>query len=88
MSKSAAIQAAVWAQLSSDGKPLPSTGQEVLGADYKYNETTIRSFLYGVSVLLAADTPPLTFAWASLDVDTCLNDQVMTLCGYIASATT
>lgn len=87
MSKSAAIQAAVWAQLSADNKPLPSTGQEVMGNDYKYSSTSMRSFLMGVSNLLAADTPSLTFQWTTLNTDTCLSDTVVTLCGYIASAT-
>jgi hypothetical protein len=87
MSKQAAIHTAVWAQLAADAKPLPSTGQEVMGTDFLYNETTIRVFLLDVSNRLAADVPPLTFQWATLDVPTCLADQVMTLCGYIATAT-
>jgi hypothetical protein len=87
MSKAAAVFTAVQSQLSADNKPLPSTGNEVMGTDYKYNSTSIRSFLLGVSNRLAADSPPLTFAWTSLDPDTCLSDTVTTLCGYIASAT-
>jgi hypothetical protein len=89
MSKVAAIQAAVWAQISADGKPLPTTGQEVMGTGgYNYSPTQMRSFLYGTSTRLAADAPPLNFAWSTLDTNVCLADTVMTFCGYISSATT
>jgi hypothetical protein len=87
MSKAAAIQAAVWTQLSHDGKPYPSTGQEVMGNDYKYDGTAIRNFLIGVGNLLAVDTPSLTFQWTTLDTDICLSDTVVVLCSYISSAT-
>jgi hypothetical protein len=88
MSKAAAIQTAVWAQLSSDNRPLPNTGQEVMGADYKYDSASMRNFLRGVWQRLLADTPQYTFQWTTLDIDLCLKDQVIALCGYIASATT
>jgi len=87
MSLSAAINAAVWAQLSTDGKPRPDTGEEVMGTDYKYDPVGMRNFLHGVCLRLAAQTPPLTFQWHALDVDTCLSDSVIALCGYIATAT-
>jgi len=87
MSKTAAIHAAIWAQLSVDGKPLPSTGQEVMGSDYKYDERQMRSFLLNIHTRLASDTPSLSFNWASLDVHICLSDTVITLCGYISSET-
>jgi hypothetical protein len=87
MSLSAAINAAVWAQLSTDGKPLPDTGQEVMGTDYRYDPVGMRNFLHGVARRLQADTPPLTFQWHTLDLDTCLSDSVIALCGYIATAT-
>jgi hypothetical protein len=87
MSMSAAIQAAVWKQLVTDNRPLPSTGQEVMGTAYHYNGTTIRSFLLGVATNLAGDTPPLEFQWTDLNTDACLADTVITLCGHIATAT-
>ncbi len=55
---------------------------------YNYGVTQMRSFLSGVSIRLAADTPSLKFAWATLDPNVCLTDTVMTLCAYIDSATT
>jgi hypothetical protein len=87
MSQAAAIWTAVTGQLIADNRPLPSTGNEVMGGGYKYDATTIRNFLRGVATRLSTDTPPLTFQWTKLDVDTCLKDSVATLCGYIASAT-
>jgi len=87
MSLSAAISAAVWAQLSTDGKPRPATGAEVMGTDYRYDSAGMRNFLHGVARRLAADTPPLTFQWHTLNIDTCLGDSVIQLCGYIATAT-
>jgi hypothetical protein len=87
MSMSAAIQAAVWKQLVTDNRPLPSTGQEVMGTTYRYNATTIRSFLFGIATQLAADTPKLEFQWTDLNTDACLTDTVITLCGLIATAT-
>jgi hypothetical protein len=88
MSQAAAIQTAVWAQLSADGKPLPQTGQEVMGTGgYNYSATQMRSFLSGTANRLAADSPSLNFAWATLDAQVCLTDTVITLCAYIGSAT-
>jgi hypothetical protein len=87
MSKSAAIQTAVWTQLSLDSRPLPSTGQEVMGNTYHYDSTSLRNFLQGVYRLLKSDTPSYRFRWTALDIEICLNDQVITLCGYIATET-
>jgi hypothetical protein len=88
MSKSAAIWTAVQAQLVSDGRPLPKTGAEVMGTDYHYTDVTMASFLNGVAALLKDGTPSLTFNSASLNLDTCVSDNITELCGYIASATT
>ncbi len=87
MSLSAAVKSAVWDELASEGRGYPVTGQEVMSTDYKYDDRSIREFLAGVALLLKADTPSLTFAWATLDTSACLSDTVTTLCGYIASVT-
>jgi len=87
MDMTQAIMDAVSAQLRDDGKPAIVTGNEVMSTDFSYNITTIRAFLYGVSVKLAKDPPGLTFQWTTLDPNLCLTDAVSTLIGYIASAT-
>ena len=87
MSLSAAVKSAVWDELADEGKGYPVTGQEVMSTDYNYDDTSIRQFLLGVAQRLKADTPSLTFPWATLDTSACLSDTVSTLCGYIASVT-
>ena len=81
------VKAAVIDQLAADAKPAVMTGQEVMGKDFGYDPTSMHQFLSLVAARLAADTPPMTCNWGQLDVNTCLNDNVVTLCAYISLVT-
>jgi hypothetical protein len=87
LTKSEVVEKAVTDELRKEGKSSPSTGNELMGADYLYNEITMAGFLRGVSALLSGNTPSYKFVSTSLSPTTCLTRTVAELCGDISGAT-
>jgi hypothetical protein len=92
MSRLSAVQAAITTQLAADGRNYPIAGSQVMSdpipKGFGYDSITIKNFLAGVSIILAADSPRYTFVAASLDVNRCLADTISQLTGDINANTT
>lgn len=87
-SKGVAVNVAVTNQLFKDGRWPPMDLTKVMNAiPYRYNSTTMRNFLDGVSTTLAAGLPPYRFSWNSAFVNKALPLTVAALMAEIELAT-
>ena len=88
MSKMAAIDVAVRLQLVDEGKFTIDYQHAMNAAPYTYDKGGMQRFLLSVANRLKCDTPPLAFAWNSLNPDDCLTVTLPILIGMIEIATT